>query len=602
MAKKGRRSNNTRAEAPSVPTVNAKDAKIAAINTWADVADEEDAFHLQRDEVSLNAVPGRRQDNSDDEEEVMGLDKYGYESAGSDAEYDDSEDDEEEDPRAAAKGGKNQDDSEEEEEEEEPEEGWGTSKKDYYGGAEEEVDARAEEEEAIRIQQKHMAAMSAADFAFDDEDWAAPATKTESKKVFTELLPTKLPDTPEERVKLLHARHPEFQLLSEEFLELQKLFPALEMGAKAAEAVGDKESVAIKKWKVSSAYLGVLSMYFAILTDAGSDEDGGIDRVREHPIMNAILGVRSAWEAIKDARVGAVKLEPLAEGSDVDMDKGLKRKHDSEEESDDYDSEYSDLPAPTPKKTRTVKDDFSELDALISTSGTKTKKAAKKTTTTDFGEEAILNDIDAEEKSQRKKNLRFYASQVTSKANKRDLASRNAGGDADVPHRERRRERELRLQAEAQRRRDKGEGADLSDGEPDEPQSKKPAAPADDPDNEYYDLLKSTSKSRKEDKKKMYEAEKAAIKEGNMLQMVEGAVGPDGKREIGWKIMKNKGLTPKRKKEVRNPRVKKKMQYDKKMKKLGSTKAIYKGGQQGAYGGEATGIKKNVVKSVKFSS
>lgn len=172
----------------------------------------------------------------------------------------------------------------------------------------------------------------------------------------------------------------------------------------------------------------------------------------------------------------------------------------------------------------------------------------------------------------------------------------------DVPHRERRKERELRLRAEAQRRRDKGEGADLSDNEPEPPrQSKKPAAPADDPDNEYYDLLVSTSKARKEEKKQLYEAGKAARREGNIAQMVVGAVGPDGKREIGWKIMKNKGLQPKRKKEVRNPRVKKKLQYEKRMKKVSSVKAVYKGGLRGAYGGEATGIKKNIVKSTKFA-
>ena len=174
----------------------------------------------------------------------------------------------------------------------------------------------------------------------------------------------------------------------------------------------------------------------------------------------------------------------------------------------------------------------------------------------------------------------------------------------DVPHRERRKERELRLRAEAQRRRDKGEGADLSDNEP-EPVSKgakNSAAPADDPDNEYYDLLVATAKARKEEKQKLYEATKAAKKEGKIVEVVEGKLGPDGKRAIGWKIMKNKGLQPKRKKEVRNPRVKKKLAYAKKMKKVGSVKAVFKGGLKGAYGGEATGIKKNIVKSVKIVS
>ena len=40
----------------------------------------------------------------------------------------------------------------------------------------------------------------------------------------------------------------------------------------------------------------------------------------------------------------------------------------------------------------------------------------------------------------------------------------------------------------------------------------------------------------------------------------------DGKRAATWEIMKNKGLTPHRKKANRNPRVKKKEQYDKKVK------------------------------------
>jgi len=50
--------------------------------------------------------------------------------------------------------------------EDEVEEGWGTSKKDYYNAdnIETEVDAREEEEEAKRIQQKRLQKMSEADF------------------------------------------------------------------------------------------------------------------------------------------------------------------------------------------------------------------------------------------------------------------------------------------------------------------------------------------------------------------------------------------------------------------------------------------------------
>jgi U3 small nucleolar RNA-associated protein 3 len=221
-------------------------------------------------------------------------------------------------------------------------------------------------------------------------------------------------------------------------------------------------------------------------------------------------------------------------------------------------------------------------------------------TTDDFGEDSVLNTLDAEEKASRKKNLRFYASQIVSKAGKRAGAGRDAGGDLDLPYRERRRERELRMRAEALKRRD--EGADLDDEEPDEQDRAVAKVVNDDSDNEYYDLLSKTSKKRKEEKKALHDAMRDAEKAGDRADVMKGELGVDGKRAIGWTIQKNKGLTAHRKKEVRNPRVKKRNKYEKAKKKLSSTKAVYKGGQKGAYGGEATGIKTGLVKSVKFAS
>jgi U3 small nucleolar RNA-associated protein 3 len=60
-------------------------------------------------------------------------------------------------------------------------------------------------------------------------------------------------------------------------------------------------------------------------------------------------------------------------------------------------------------------------------------------------------------------------------------------------------------------------------------------------------------------------------------------------------------LTPHRKKEVRNPRVKKKLKYDAKKKKLKSVRAVYGGGEgRGGYQGEMTGIKSGLVRSTKL--
>ncbi|KAK4031613.1 hypothetical protein C8A01DRAFT_41939 [Parachaetomium inaequale] len=71
-------------------------------------------------------------------------------------------------------------------------------------------------------------------------------------------------------------------------------------------------------------------------------------------------------------------------------------------------------------------------------------------------------------------------------------------------------------------------------------------------------------------------------------------------RQLG-KADRERGLTPHRKKEVRNPRVKKRMKYEERQKKLRSVKAVYKGGEgPGRYQGELSCKKTGLVKIVKL--
>ena len=71
------------------------------------------------------------------------------------------------------------------------------------------------------------------------------------------------------------------------------------------------------------------------------------------------------------------------------------------------------------------------------------------------------------------------------------------------------------------------------------------------------------------------------------------------KRGITYEIAKNKGLTPKRKKELRNPRVKHRMKFKKAViRRKGQVREPRK--EVTRYGGELSGIKAGVVKSVKF--
>lgn len=73
---------------------------------------------------------------------------------------------------------------------------------------------------------------------------------------------------------------------------------------------------------------------------------------------------------------------------------------------------------------------------------------------------------------------------------------------------------------------------------------------------------------------------------------------PNNPRAVNRMIMANKGLTPKRPKSVRNPRVKKRQRYEQAQKKVASMKPVYKGGLGSAtYSGEKTGISSKVVKS-----
>ncbi|KAH8292712.1 hypothetical protein KR018_004160 [Drosophila ironensis] len=71
------------------------------------------------------------------------------------------------------------------------------------------------------------------------------------------------------------------------------------------------------------------------------------------------------------------------------------------------------------------------------------------------------------------------------------------------------------------------------------------------------------------------------------------------RRGITYQMAKNKGLTPHRKKELRNPRVKHRGKYRKALvRRKGAVRTVRK--ETKRYGGELSGIKASVTKSVKF--
>jgi U3 small nucleolar RNA-associated protein 3 len=76
------------------------------------------------------------------------------------------------------------------------------------------------------------------------------------------------------------------------------------------------------------------------------------------------------------------------------------------------------------------------------------------------------------------------------------------------------------------------------------------------------------------------------------------------KRGASYEIMKNKGLTPHRKKENRNPRVKKRMMYEDALKKRKSqcVNLVSEATLKNGYEGQKTGINARVVKSRRIGN
>jgi U3 small nucleolar RNA-associated protein 3 len=579
----------------------------------------------------------------------------GYDEDGS------SEDDDLELGTAESDGGNYASEREKDDDDEENLRDWGTSKADYYDAdiIETEADALEEEQEARRLQQKHLQNLTNADFGFDENQWIEEDTTTRDelrRDTFTERLPeleVKEDASSEEKARILKSRYPEFEPLAKDFVELPKVYQELSLAAEAAEAVVNmkdapsksktgatvkdmqihKASIATSKLRALSAYLGSVGMYFALLTSTTNPGPNNLAmspaELRDHPVVQSLLRSRQLWEELKDVVVpqahvvareaeangleqaahahqvnGTIKSNDINGGTDAN-----KKRRTKAERAAIKAQELAEAGRQVQMQKTEAK--LAELDVLMSAKRKEARQrpietGSRKGNDSDFGDEEALTTHEAAEKAQRKKSLRFYTSQIAQKSNKRGTASRDAGGDADLPYKERLKDRQARLMREAERRgRSEGEKDELlgNEGSGDDAEDVHLAKEirGDDADEDgYYDLVSTRTKQKKDERKALAEAQARAAREGGQVY-VEEEVGADGKRAITYAIAKNKGLAPRRKKEVRNPRVKKKIRYEQKLKKLGSIKPIYKGGEgRGGYGGELTGIKTNVLKGVKL--
>ena len=75
----------------------------------------------------------------------------------------------------------------------------------------------------------------------------------------------------------------------------------------------------------------------------------------------------------------------------------------------------------------------------------------------------------------------------------------------------------------------------------------------------------------------------------------------EGPRAITRDVEKNRGLTPHRRKDIKNPRVKGRKRFEKAtVRRKGQVRDVASGAAGAGYGGEATGVRSRLSKSVRF--
>lgn len=510
---------------------------------------------------------------------------------------------------------------------------WGTSKGDYYGAddIEDEETAKEVEKEALRQKKKHLEELNMNDYLDEelDQDWAQSAkeadvgefkevTKQSKKVASIEDLRNMDADAKREYLKALF---PEFEPLSK---ELSKLSTVLEELKNQEES----EIISLKVCALSS-YLGTLSSYFGILLHELNSNDN-FSTMRDHPIMEMILTSKEVWRQASILTDGSEKIDEEQDREEDElMDEEPKELHvnqpgkinaetrsnsgdeepasdeesgnDDENEDDEDEDDKQDDEDDEDEDDDVDLDDFEEYvkESRLPSKKNDSKDGSHVVNNADDYLEGEMADVDSQEKKARRRTLRFYTSKIDQSDNKKIERYK---GDDDIPYKERLFERQQRLLEEARKRGQQGpSSADLDSKDYNSSDEATSKAMNKKSEEDFFEMTRRQRQSKKDARKQAHKDAVKAARDGKLAELAE-ELGEDGKRAINYQILKNKGLTPKRKKDNRNSRVKKRKKFEKAQKKLKSIRAVYSGGQSGVYEGEKTGIKKNLVKSVKFKN
>lgn len=522
--------------------------------------------------------------------------------------------------------------------------GWGRNKYSYYSGntlegfdsdsdMDEDKAHELETNEAIRLQRQSRAGMGDDDFGLDTihaeeaqiaADEQSEAARAKRRRELdgadgdrTDELASK---TSEELVSMLEHRAPIVVALIGEFRD--SLHQLREEGA-AVEAItkeGETQLAEIAHLYIQSLsnYTMLLSFFFQLASSPSMLAHP--ESLLTHPIMARLTQFKHAMLEMKNLGLFEPREENVSD--DVNRVMGAPTLEDAEyEELGDLEpNELQELLAdardePSPKEAlkkekkskslRKVEEpapnvlaEVAEVEASDYEPREKTRPMPSLPEYDDaYGEPTLMHNVERQDKAERKRAVLFHASALDTKQSSKKPAQLE--GDADIPYRDKRQIRHAVATAKSNRLSKTQEPVaedDVAWGDQDWVDDEA----EEEDDAEYYDLVSSRKRARKAAQKEEYDQQRLASRVYD-----DETLAPGDHRAIDYAIEKNKGLTTNRPKNVRNPRLKRRMRYDRAKKRLSSTRAVYKGGQsalQGGYGGEASGISTHVVKSRKLGS
>ncbi|KAH9955170.1 hypothetical protein BC827DRAFT_1271975 [Russula dissimulans] len=581
-----RRSSKSKDSRTGPRPLDRRDAKIKRWNTLADIPmDDEDQFHASKDRILLESEEAGA-DEDGDEDEVFALKGIPLRRQ----------------PTVrASKGSKAKakplpEANDEEEQESEEEESWGRKKSAYYASNAPEIDSEdeeaneMEEQEARRIQAKARDALLDDDFGLVDID-QGDAEETEDPLLEPVIVAAGQPTPLDKKATLRHIEktNPETLALAYDWEDIAPRLSDLQ----DSSTEPDSQALGMVHLHNQTLLTYATTLAFYLYLRASEYFSQRPELLRSHPIFARLLQLKQALTTLEELDFDL-----------SDSDSGIG---DSEEDDDSLDQAETEdvLLKRTRKGSRLGLDDLAELlreaeEAVTSVKTiTKSKPAVLlqpkrnpqkeqpiyvpsklRTAITApisgdddaLGDAVVLDTADAADKKARKHTLRFHTSKIESASARRQVARLALRGDDDVPYRERRKEKEARVQREALAGRRGQGGDDLDDIEPESIRGATSGAGR-------------QKRERKESKKLAYEAGKAASR---------ATLADTGDLE-------ESGLTPRRSKSVRNPRVKKRQRFAKAKKVIASQKPVFKPGAGDStwYGGERSGIS-TVVKSVRF--